>query len=41
MSDKQVFVTIVGGRLFALVGGVLLLSPLDFCNTTLATTVSE
>ena len=27
MSDKQVFVTIVGGFLFALVGGVLLFIP--------------
>ena len=28
MSDKQVFVTIVGGFLFTLVGGVLLFIPL-------------
>jgi hypothetical protein len=28
MSEKQVFITIVGGFLFALVGGVLLLIPI-------------
>jgi len=27
MSDKQVFLTIIGGLLFALVGGVLLFIP--------------
>jgi hypothetical protein len=27
MSDKQVFITILGGVLFALVGGVLLFIP--------------
>lgn len=27
MSDKQVFLTIIGGILFALVGGVLLFIP--------------
>jgi hypothetical protein len=28
MSDKQVFLTIIGGFLFALVGGVLLFIPI-------------
>ena len=28
MSEKQVFVTIIGGLLFALVGGVLLFIPI-------------
>jgi len=28
MSDKQVFLTIVGGLLFAAVGGVLLFIPI-------------
>ena len=30
MSDKQVFLTIIGGLLFALVGGVLLFIPVGF-----------
>jgi hypothetical protein len=41
MNDKQVFLTILGGTIFAVLGGVLLFLPFGLLQLTEATTVLE